>query len=212
MEAPGMEDFGQFMPVGPQPCLGPPGFPVPHCLSPGSMRGYRSGGFASPGDLPGYHQDGYHGPDWYGTVQEGPYPAISRYMGPVGFGAPGPGYLGEMARPPGLMLAPGGQRKRRVLFSQAQVCELEKRFERQKYLTAAERERLAQLTRLTPTQVKIWFQNHRYKAKRQAKRRDVGDGPPAEPPPEPRPALLKPCCLLSGLAPGSQNSPGGETW
>uniref|UniRef100_A0A8C3TCL2 Homeobox domain-containing protein n=1 Tax=Chelydra serpentina TaxID=8475 RepID=A0A8C3TCL2_CHESE len=65
------------------------------------------------------------------------------------------------------------RRKRRVLFSQAQVYELEKRFELQKYLTAPEREHLAKVTHLTPNQVKIWFQNHRYKMKRQAKQRDL---------------------------------------
>ncbi|XP_009702881.1 PREDICTED: thyroid transcription factor 1-like, partial [Cariama cristata] len=60
-------------------------------------------------------------------------------------------------------------RKRRVLFSQAQVYELERRFKQQKYLSAPEREHLASMIHLTPTQVKIWFQNHRYKMKRQAK-------------------------------------------
>jgi hypothetical protein len=58
------------------------------------------------------------------------------------------------------------RRKRRVLFSQAQVYELERRFKQQKYLSAPEREHLAALIHLTPTQVKIWFQNHRYKMKR----------------------------------------------
>lgn len=47
------------------------------------------------------------------------------------------------------------RRKRRVLFSQVQVMELEKRFKQQKYLTAPEREHLAQLINLTPTQVKV---------------------------------------------------------
>lgn len=61
------------------------------------------------------------------------------------------------------------RRKRRVLFSQAQVYELERRFKQAKYLTAPEREQLANSIRLTPTQVKIWFQNHRYKCKRQEK-------------------------------------------
>lgn len=68
---------------------------------------------------------------------------------------------------PALHAAP--RRKRRVLFSQAQVYELERRFKQQKYLSAPEREHLASMIHLTPTQVKIWFQNHRYKMKRQAK-------------------------------------------
>ncbi|XP_049555086.1 homeobox protein Nkx-2.2 isoform X2 [Orcinus orca] len=60
----------------------------------------------------------------------------------------------------------GKKRKRRVLFSKAQTYELERRFRQQRYLSAPEREHLASLIRLTPTQVKIWFQNHRYKMKR----------------------------------------------
>ncbi|XP_034617725.1 homeobox protein Nkx-2.6 [Trachemys scripta elegans] len=59
------------------------------------------------------------------------------------------------------------RRKPRVLFSQAQVFELERRFKQQKYLSAPEREHLASLLKLTSTQVKIWFQNRRYKCKRQ---------------------------------------------
>ncbi|VDK37230.1 unnamed protein product, partial [Dibothriocephalus latus] len=39
------------------------------------------------------------------------------------------------------------------MFSQAQVYELERRFKQQKYLSAPEREHLAQLINLTPTQV-----------------------------------------------------------
>ena len=60
----------------------------------------------------------------------------------------------------------GSRRKRRVLFTQAQIHELERRFKQQRYLTAAERENLAHLINLSPTQVKIWFQNHRYKTKK----------------------------------------------
>ncbi|NWS20269.1 NX22A protein, partial [Pachyramphus minor] len=56
--------------------------------------------------------------------------------------------------------------RERVLFSKAQTYELERRFRQQRYLSAPEREHLASLIRLTPTQVKIWFQNHRYKMKR----------------------------------------------
>uniref|UniRef100_A0A3B4V7H1 Homeobox domain-containing protein n=1 Tax=Seriola dumerili TaxID=41447 RepID=A0A3B4V7H1_SERDU len=59
------------------------------------------------------------------------------------------------------------RRKPRVLFSQSQVSELERRFRQQRYLSAPEREHLAQILKLTSTQVKIWFQNRRYKCKRQ---------------------------------------------
>lgn len=70
--------------------------------------------------------------------------------------------------PEGLTTQSSGQkkRKRRVLFSKAQTYELERRFRQQRYLSAPEREHLASIIRLTPTQVKIWFQNHRYKTKR----------------------------------------------
>ncbi|XP_037943983.1 muscle-specific homeobox protein tinman-like [Teleopsis dalmanni] len=61
---------------------------------------------------------------------------------------------------------PRSKRKPRVLFSQAQVLELECRFRLQKYLTGAEREVIAHKLNLSPTQVKIWFQNRRYKSKR----------------------------------------------
>ncbi|XP_056301417.1 NK2 homeobox 2b [Danio aesculapii] len=60
----------------------------------------------------------------------------------------------------------GKKRKRRILFSKTQTFELERRFRQQRYLSAPEREHLAKLLHLTPTQVKIWFQNHRYKVKR----------------------------------------------
>lgn len=43
---------------------------------------------------------------------------------------------------------------------------MEIRFRTQKYLTAPEREQLAKTLNLSPTQVKIWFQNRRYKSKR----------------------------------------------
>uniref|UniRef100_A0A3Q2Y2H6 NK2 homeobox 8 n=1 Tax=Hippocampus comes TaxID=109280 RepID=A0A3Q2Y2H6_HIPCM len=59
-------------------------------------------------------------------------------------------------------------KKRRVLFSKAQTLALERRFRQQRYLSGPEREQVARLLSLTPTQVKIWFQNHRYKTKRGA--------------------------------------------
>lgn len=47
----------------------------------------------------------------------------------------------------------GGRRKRRVLFTQQQVMELEKQFRVKKYLNAQERESLAATIGLKPTQV-----------------------------------------------------------
>ena len=91
------------------------------------------------------------------------------------------------------------KKKRRVLFSKAQTYELERRFRQQRYLSAPEREHLASILRLTPTQVKIWFQNHRYKLKKSRQERGldltplpsprrvavpvlVRDGKPCQPP------------------------------
>lgn len=66
-------------------------------------------------------------------------------------------------------IKPSNKKKRRVLFSKAQVYQLESRFRVQKYLSAVERDQLARMINLTPSQVKIWFQNHRYKSRQQIK-------------------------------------------
>ncbi|TWW59939.1 Homeobox protein [Takifugu flavidus] len=58
------------------------------------------------------------------------------------------------------------QKRSRAAFTHFQVLELEKRFHQQRYLSAPERAHLAAALRLTETQVKIWFQNRRYKTKR----------------------------------------------
>ncbi|XP_041755938.1 homeobox protein Nkx-3.1-like [Coregonus clupeaformis] len=60
----------------------------------------------------------------------------------------------------------GKQKRSRAAFTHLQVLELENKFNHQKYLSAPERAHLANKLRLTETQVKIWFQNRRYKTKR----------------------------------------------
>ncbi|KAI5693570.1 hypothetical protein M8J76_010310 [Diaphorina citri] len=58
------------------------------------------------------------------------------------------------------------KRKARILFTQSQVFELERKFQHIRYLSPTEREMLGKEINLSPTQVKIWFQNRRYKQKR----------------------------------------------
>jgi len=58
------------------------------------------------------------------------------------------------------------KRTARVLFSPSQVASLERRFRQQRYLSSVERDALARSLCLSSQQVKIWFQNRRYKMKR----------------------------------------------
>ncbi|XP_033102957.1 homeobox protein Nkx-3.2-like [Anneissia japonica] len=58
------------------------------------------------------------------------------------------------------------KKRSRAAFSHAQVFELERRFSHQRYLSGPERADLAAALKLTEQQVKIWFQNRRYKTKR----------------------------------------------
>ncbi|XP_075774447.1 T-cell leukemia homeobox protein 2 [Pelodiscus sinensis] len=62
---------------------------------------------------------------------------------------------------------PPKRKKPRTSFSRLQICELEKRFHRQKYLASAERATLAKALKMTDAQVKTWFQNRRTKWRRQ---------------------------------------------
>lgn len=58
------------------------------------------------------------------------------------------------------------KKKARTTFSGRQIFELEKQFEKKKYLSSSERGELAKLLDVTETQVKIWFQNRRTKWKK----------------------------------------------
>ncbi|XP_038045307.1 T-cell leukemia homeobox protein 3-like [Patiria miniata] len=62
---------------------------------------------------------------------------------------------------------PPKRKKPRTSFTRLQICELEKRFHRQKYLASAERAGLAKTLKMTDAQVKTWFQNRRTKWRRQ---------------------------------------------
>ena len=58
------------------------------------------------------------------------------------------------------------QRRSRASFSHQQLLELERRFSIQRYLSSEDRARLAANLNLTENQIKIWFQNRRYKTRR----------------------------------------------
>lgn len=62
-------------------------------------------------------------------------------------------------------------RKARTAFTDHQLNQLERSFERQKYLSVQDRMDLAAALNLTDTQVKTWYQNRRY-----ANARGVGEG------------------------------------
>ncbi|XP_069652791.1 homeobox protein MSX-2-like isoform X1 [Haliaeetus albicilla] len=84
---------------------------------------------------------------------------------PGGAGQPPPEGGAECSGPE----EPGGRggRRLRTAFSAEQLSTLESSFQRQQYLGAAERRKLAGRMRLSEVQIKTWFQNRRMKLKRQ---------------------------------------------
>ncbi|XP_025065935.1 homeobox protein Nkx-3.1 isoform X3 [Alligator sinensis] len=87
-------------------------------------------------------------------------------------------YLSDCESPlkslPGTQRTQKQQKRSRTAFSHMQVIELKRKFSHQKYLSAPERAHLAKNLKLTETQVKIWFQNRRYKTKRKQLASELG--------------------------------------
>ncbi|KAG9351730.1 hypothetical protein JZ751_022981 [Albula glossodonta] len=70
-------------------------------------------------------------------------------------------------------------RRNRTIFSEHQLLTLEKKFQRQKYLSTPDRSDLAQSLGLTQLQVKTWYQNRRMKWKKMVLKR--GQKAPTKP-------------------------------
>eukprot|EP00112_Aurelia_sp_Birch-Aquarium-sp1_P012473 Seg2623.1 transcript_id=Seg2623.1/GoldUCD/mRNA.D3Y31 product="Homeobox protein koza" protein_id=Seg2623.1/GoldUCD/D3Y31 len=68
------------------------------------------------------------------------------------------------------------KKRMRASFSHEQVLALQKVFSTKKYLDNAERNELARKLNMTDQQIKIWFQNRRYKEKKLQKNEERRDG------------------------------------
>nr|XP_032828210.1 homeobox protein BarH-like 1 [Petromyzon marinus] len=100
-------------------------------------------------------------------------------------GTPFPGELRPRADP----VAPGIRSKRcrrsRTVFTEPQLLGLERKFEKQKYLSTPDRMDLADSLGLSQLQVKTWYQNRRMKWKKTVLEGGVTD-PPTKPKGRPR--------------------------
>nr|XP_006822766.1 PREDICTED: homeobox protein BarH-like 1b-like [Saccoglossus kowalevskii] len=96
------------------------------------------------------------------------FQTLTSSSSPSSLSIPVPVYLrGKGSTSPELSSKHKKCRRSRTVFTEMQLLGLEKRFDKQKYLSTPDRMDLAETLGLTQLQVKTWFQNRRMKWKKQ---------------------------------------------